>query len=253
MRRMDEVELEPVLAALRDALGDDLLGVYLHGSSVLGGLRRWSDLDLFVVSSGRLAHDQKRRLGDRLLAVSGMPPDRRPVEVTVVAASEVRPWRYPPTMELQYGEWLRAGFEAGHVEPPSGPHPDLALAVANVLQGNRCLVGPPPEKILDPIPPQDLADAMVADIPRLLDDLESDTRNVILTLVRIWDSLETGGIRSKDAAADRIAERLPEEHRAVVARARAIYLGDEEERWDDLMARVPPCATYLVAEIERLR
>ena len=46
--------------------------------------------------------------------------------------------------------------------------------------------------------------------------------------------------------------RLPEEHRAVLARARAIYLGDEEERWDDIKPRVRPHADHVVGEIERL-
>ncbi|MBM0238323.1 DUF4111 domain-containing protein [Micromonospora sp. ATA32] len=36
-----------------------------------------------------------------------------------------------------------------------------------------------------------------------------DTRNVILTLARIRTTLATGGIRSKDAAADFVLDRLP--------------------------------------------
>ena len=75
---------------------------------------------------------------------------------------------------------------------------------------------------------------MLEGIEPLLADLDDDTRNVVLTLARIWTTLGTGEFRSKDAAADWALERLPEEHRAVLARARAIYLGDEPERWDDL-------------------
>ena len=37
----------------------------------------------------------------------------------------------------------------------------------------------------------------------------------------------------------------------MLARARAIYLGDEPERWDDLAPRVRPHADYVVAEIEK--
>jgi hypothetical protein len=33
--------------------------------------------------------------------------------VTVVAQAQVRPWRYPPSFDLQYGEWLRERFENG--------------------------------------------------------------------------------------------------------------------------------------------
>jgi Domain of unknown function (DUF4111) len=173
------------------------------------------------------------------------------VELTVVVQSDVRPWRYPPRCEFQYGEWLRAEFERG-VMPAPQPNPDLAPLLTMVLLGNTPLFGPPPGEVLDPVPRDDLRRALVAGVPDLLADLEWDTRNVILTLARIWTTLATGVIRSKDAAAAWALERLPAEHRPVLARARAIYLGAEEERWDDLLPRVRPYADHVAGAIERL-
>lgn len=121
-----------------------------------------------------------------------------------------------------------------------------------VLLGNTPVLGPPPEVIFDPVPHDDLVRAIVGDIDALLGDLDSDTRNVILTLARIWSTIATGAICSKDAAADWALARLPDEHRAVLARARAIYLGDEEEGWDDIHPHLRPHADYVVAEINRL-
>jgi Aminoglycoside adenylyltransferase, C-terminal domain len=60
---------------------------------------------------------------------------------------------------------------------------------------------------------------------------------VIVTLARIWSTVATGAIRSIGDAADWALDRLPEEHRMALARARAIHLGHEEERWDDLQPR----------------
>ena len=54
-----------------------------------------------------------------------------------------------------------------------------------------------------------------------------------------------------DAAADWALARLPEEHRPVLARARGVYLGEEDERWDDLRPRLRPHADFVVQEIER--
>ena len=90
---------------------------------------------------------------------------------------------------------------------------------------------------------------MLDGIPGLLGDLESDTGNVILTLARIWTTMATGEIRPKDAAAEWAMARLPAEHRAVLALARAIYLGEEPERWDDLRPLVRPHADELVQHI----
>jgi hypothetical protein len=78
---------------------------------------------------------------------------------------------------------------------------------------------------------------MASAVDGILLDLENDTRNYLLTLARIWSTLVTGEIRSKDLAADWALERLPDEQRLVLERARAIYLGADEERWDDVVPR----------------
>ena len=168
--------------------------------------------------------------------------------MTVVVESDVRPWRYPPRQEFLYGEWLRDTYELGGAPQPE-PAPDLSILITMVLQGNAVLIGPPPAQLLDPVPHDDLIRGAVAGIPHLLSDLESDTRNVLLTLARIWTTLQTGQIRSKDAAAAWALEQLPPVHQPVLARARAMYLdGVDEERWADLPA-VRAHAEYVVQAI----
>lgn len=120
-----------------------------------------------------------------------------------------------------------------------------------VLLADAPLYGPPPADLLDPVPHEDLRRAIVAGVPELLGELDTDTRNVLLTLARIWTTLATGAIRAKDAAADWALPRLPAEHRHVLAHARAIYLGEADERWDHgTAAGVRACADFLVRAIE---
>jgi predicted nucleotidyltransferase len=255
VRRTPEGQLDQVLTLLRDVLGLDLVGAYLHGSAVLGGIRPRSDIDVLVVSKRGTTREEKRRLVERLLSISGdeSPGQPRPVELTIVVEAEIRPWRYPPSFDFHYGEWLRSEFESGNVEPwPTTTDPDLASLITMVLLGNTPLLGPPPAEVFDPVPRDDYVSAMVGDVQSLLDHLDSDTRNVILTLARIWSTVATDVIRSKDAAAEWVLARLPNEHQAVLACARAIYRGEEEERWEDLEARVRPHVDYVVGEIERL-
>ncbi|HUP32120.1 MAG TPA: aminoglycoside adenylyltransferase family protein [Gaiellaceae bacterium] len=253
----DEQQLERVVTLVRDVLDPDTSGAYLFGSALLGGLGPRSDLDVLVVSTRATTREKKRRLAEGLLGISGRSTSEgrwRRVEVTVVVASEVVPWRYPPRFDFQYGDWLRDEFERGDVEPwPTTVNPDLAALITMVLLGDTALLGPPPGEILDPVPPADLRRAVTDGIGGLLDDLESDTRNVILTLARIWGTVATGTIRSKDDAADWALARLPQQHRAPLVRARAIHLGEQDERWDDLRSRVGPHADTVAAEIRRLR
>ncbi len=201
-----------VVHLLREVLGADLLGVYLYGSAVLGGLRPHSDVDVFAVSRRTLRPSERRRLVGGVMEFSGRRAARgpaRPVELTIVTQADVRPWRYPPLRDFQYGEWLRDEYRQGMVSSPM-EDPDLASLITQVLQRGLALDGPPPDELLDPVPHEDLRRAIVAGVPDLLDELESDTRNVLLTLARIWMTLGTGEITSKDAAAQWAIARLPE-------------------------------------------
>ena len=245
-------QIEAVLGVVLDVLDGDALGVWLHGSAVHGGLRHRSDVDLLVASARATTPTERGALIRGLLRLSGRHAEGGParsLEVTIVVQPDVRPWRYPPPLELQYGDWWRREFEGGEPAPWTSPNPDLAVVLTGVLHGGLPLIGPPPGELLDPVPRADLDRAMLDTIPGLLADLEPDTANVVLTLARIWVTLDSGEIRPKDAAADWVLRRLPDEHRAVLERARAVYLGDADDRWDDLAARVGPHAEHVVREI----
>lgn len=248
-------QTDDVVRLVREVLGTNVIGLYLHGSAVLGGLRPLSDIDVFGVSIRTLTLEERRVLVDRIMPISGSrSPGGRPVELTVAVQSEVRPWRYPPQADFQYGEWLRSEYERGEL-PMATPSPDIAPLITMVLAGDRALFGPPPAEVLDPVPHDDLLHAILDGIPGVLADLDSDTRNVILTLARIWTTVATGTIRSKDAAADWALARLPDEHRPVLSHARAIYLGQEEEdngEWNDHLPQVRAHAACVVREIGRV-
>lgn len=149
--------------------------------------------------------------------------------------------------------------------PAPAVMPDLAPVITMALLGDTPLHGPPPARLLDPVPHEDLRRAIVAGVPELLADLESDTRNVLLTLARVWVTLATGTVTSKDAAASWALDRLPTRHRPVLARARSLYLGGRDglaepavsvapgsESWDGEMLEARAHADLVVRAIEQL-
>ncbi|WP_335935427.1 aminoglycoside adenylyltransferase family protein [Streptomyces sp. PTD5-9] len=248
-------QLERTVDLVRGVMGPGLLGTYLHGSAVLGGLAPASDLDVLAVTRRSLDERERRTLVEGLLEISGLTPTVRPVELTVVVQSEVRPWRFPPIGDFLYGEWLRDEFQAGGLPQP-GPMPDLALALTVTLAGDHPLTGPPPAELLAPVPHTDLVRASVEAIPELMADLNDDTRNVLLTLARVWTTLATGEIKTKDAAADWAMVRLPPEHRPVLEHARNLYLTChyQNEAWsEELKTQVRPHVNDVLTRIHHLR
>jgi hypothetical protein len=211
-----------------------------------------------VLASRSLDASEKRRIGDALLSISTWPlrldgerAGQRPLEVTIVAVPEVVPWRYPPRMELQFGEWLRRTFEAGDLDSAPAPSPDLAVLIESVRREARVLVGPPPRALLRAVPPADLAAAMLDGVDGLLAELETDTTNVLLTLARMWFTIETGELAPKDLAAEWGIARLAKDDRAILEHARAIYLGTEPAGWRESAARIGQVANRLAGQVRR--
>lgn len=254
---MDERDLEQldrVVGVIRSTLGDTVAGAYLFGSAVGSGLRPTSDLDVLVVVTRSPSDAERSALIAGLLPISGRGDpvrEARSVELTVVLGTAIRPWRYPPSIELQYGDWWRPEFERGE-RPWRSPEPDAALLIHQARAADHPLVGPPPAELLDPVPEADRRRAMLAGIPGLLAELDGDERNVLLTFARIWVSVATGQMVPKDVAAAWAGERAPVEHRAVLERARTMYLEGIADDWDGQLAAVRPCVDWIATEVDAL-
>jgi len=245
-------QLKDSLELLKMILGPDLLSVYLYGSSLVGGLQKYSDIDLLVVTNRATTSEEKTRLIANLLQISGiyMKSSKLPIEVTIVEKAVINPWQYPPHFDFQYGDWLRKSFEKGIIEPwLTYEMPDLALIVTQVLLKSQTLLGLEPEQLLAHVPYHDFMKAMLHDLNRLATDLEHDTRNVLLTYARIWSTLETNAIRSKPAAADWVINHLPKIYQPVMKRAKSICIGVENEYWDDIEVLIKSCADFMVDKI----
>lgn len=251
--RTDKLSIPPeamsALPLLKHRLGSSLAGVYLHGSAVTEGLRKRSDVDLLVVVSKALPASVRARLSADLMTVSGLypldPMGRRPLEVIVVRLADLERMPYPARAELVYGEWLRGALEGGAV-PRAETSPEFTLLLAQARREAVPLIGP---SIADMVPniPSDVIRRAIGDLlPELVESVEGDERNVLLTLARMWRTLTTGQFVSKNAAADWAGPQLSDQAAGTLALARDAYLGDGD---DDLHHR----RTEVTQTIEEIR
>ncbi|HHV8648246.1 TPA: AadA family aminoglycoside 3''-O-nucleotidyltransferase [Escherichia coli] len=231
-------QLSHARAVIERHLAATLDTIHLFGSAIDGGLKPDSDIDLLVTVSAAPNDSLRQALMLDLLKVSSPPGDGgtwRPLELTVVARSEVVPWRYPARRELQFGEWLRHDILSGTFEPAVLDH-DLAILLTKARQHSLALLGPSAATFFEPVPKEHFSKALFDTIAQwnAESDWKGDERNVVLALARIWYSASTGLIAPKDVAAAWVSERLPAEHRPLICKARAAYLGSED---DDLAMR----------------
>lgn len=227
-------EADAALSIVRKRLAESLVAVYLHGSAVAGGLRPRSDVDLLVVIDRPMTSEIRARLAADLLTVSGRypsdPEGRHPVELIVFLRTDLVAPPYPARSEFIYGEWLRHEYEAGQI-PEIVRDPELTLVLAQSRQEALPLFGPVASSLLPTIPRSDIRRATRDVLPSLIETLQGDERNVLLTLARMWRTAVTDEFVSKDVAADWAVARLPAIQAAVLADAREAYLKGRDENW----------------------
>jgi predicted nucleotidyltransferase len=232
-------QLDPLVEGIQRVLGANAVGAYLHGSAVLGGLKPRSDIDVIVVTERPLSEEERDGIVALLLELSGKP---RPIELDVV--------QLPARLDFHYFELNRPKFERGEREPwGDRAEADLASAITMALVGDTELFGPPPGDVFEPVPRADYRRSVTSYLSEVENDIEWDTRNVILTLARIWSAVATDDVHSKESAAVWALTRLPAEHQPVLERALGAYLGEPEPQWD--LDEVKAYAAHVMAEIER--
>ncbi len=245
-------EATQALEIILESLGSAVVGVYLFGSAVKGGLRINSDVDVLVVVNHRLPEITRRELVARLMLVSGKIGNTdsvRPLEVTVINRVDVVPWRYPPKNEFIYGEWLRDEIEQGLIPEPTYD-PDLAIVLNQVRSNSISLVGHNASEILDPVPMTDIRRAIMESLPGLIEGIKGDERNVILTLARMWLTAAVGEISPKDVAAEWAIPKLPKEQAALLDLARKAYRGEYVDKWEGLNSEVAVLVNHMKKSIE---
>jgi streptomycin 3"-adenylyltransferase len=246
-------QIDEVVAGLAEVLGDSLVGVYLHGSAVLGSFNvDLSDIDLLAVSSRKLTFDEKARIAALFSTVSARPAK---VEIHLLAEPEVRRWRHPLPFDFHWGESWREAFEANVADALSrqrAADPDLAAHLTVTLGHGVALVGPPPGELLPQVPWSDYVDALITDLTWALDSGRATALYRTLSPARIWATLATGEVHSKDSGAAWALEHLPADLSPVLAQALARYRGERAtfEPKEDELARY---AAHVVAEIGYLR
>ncbi|WP_323102395.1 GNAT family N-acetyltransferase [Intrasporangium sp. YIM S08009] len=205
--------LEDLARGLVDALGDVLVGVWVHGSLVAGDFTpARSDLDVLVA----LRHAPDDRTLATVAPVHASVEARHPAWVGRVEVE---------TVGMATVESLAAGGEptTGHVIMRISPGEALhllpathhrVLTWATVRERGRPLVGPPARDVLPAVAPEQLREALLAhvrDWPTWVDDMRpvGAQSYAVLSMCRAWCAVVEGEQLSKRAAAERFSASRP--------------------------------------------
>lgn len=222
-----------VVEIAEELFENQLIGIYLYGSAILGGLHPNSDVDVLLITNHEMPGEIRNELTKQLMTISGEVgcTQKRPLEVTVINQGDMIPWQFPPKCEYMYGEWLREEMEAGGIPQPYYD-PDIAILLQQARGYSVPLKGPKAMKLIPPIPISEIRKAMKDSLPGLVAGVRGDERNVLLTLARMWFTAATGEICPKDVASKWVLPKLPPDLAPLLEMAQNAYLGQCSDKWE---------------------
>jgi aminoglycoside adenylyltransferase-like protein len=190
--------LAAVAAGLGNVLGPALVGVYLHGSAVMGGWsRERSDVDVLAVTGRPLDPREKQVVAARLQHPSLSGPGAGLELSLVTAAVAVDPPWLPP-FELHVATGREIKVTDGAREPGDA---DLILSFALCRRSGHAVAGPPPAEVFAEPPRPWLLERSAEELRWALRHPTSFAYRV-LTACRAWRLLEEDVLDSKVGAGE---------------------------------------------------
>jgi predicted nucleotidyltransferase len=190
----------------RAALGEKLVGVYLHGSAALGDfLRGQSDIDVVAVSDGPLTDQEAGAVVERLSSES-LPCPARGLELHVVDRNTLEEALDPPPFELHIATTRSAGPDRVVAGPGRGGDPDLVMHFAVLREHGVALLGPPATDIFPPVARTRLVRAFASELRWALEHASPTYQ--VLNACRAWRFSEENVLSSKLSGGEWARERV---------------------------------------------
>ena len=224
----------------KEILRDNLVGVYLHGSSVMGCFNpQKSDIDLIIVVDQPLSDSTKRKYMDMVAAANAMGPAKG-IEMSIVLREVCKPFVYPTPYELHFSaghlDWYRDDPD-DYIRRMNGTDRDLAAHFTIINKRGRCLYGAPIEDVFAEVPSSDYMDSIWFDVEGAAEEITEYPLYLTLNLARVLAYKEGGLVLSKKEGGEWALQHLPSEYRPLITNALREYTENAESVYDDALAK----------------
>ena len=230
----------------KEILRDNLVGVYLHGSLVMGCFNpQKSDIDLIIVVEQPLTDTVKRAYIEMTVEHNALGPAKG-IEMSIVLREVCKPFVYPTPYELHFSaghlEWFEEAPDE-YIREMNGTDKDLAAHFTIINKRGKCLYGAPIEDVFAEVPSVDYMDSIWFDVEGAAEEITEYPMYLILNLARVLAYKQEGLVLSKKEGGDWALGRLPAEYRPLIADALREYSENAEVVYDDVLAkRYAECA-----------
>lgn len=242
--------LDSFVQESRDILGDNLTGIYLHGSAAMGCFNGdKSDLDLLVVIKEGISDRVKRQYMDMTTALNAKAPAKG-LELSIVREEVCRPFVYPTPFELHFScahlNWYKTNPE-DYIEKMKGTDKDLAAHFTVIYHRGKVLYGKEIRDVFSEVSRQDYLDSILYDIENAEEEIARDPVYMTLNLCRALAYKKEGFILSKAEGGEWGKANVPEKYAALIEAAMEEYRQSVPMEADELLAK--EYAGYMLEQV----
>ena len=234
----------------KEILQDNLVGVYLHGSAVMGCYNpAKSDIDLIVVVKESIEDSVKSTFMDMVIDLNEKGPAKG-IEMSIVKRCVCKPFVYPTPFELHFSvahlNWYRK-VPDDYVSKMKGEDKDLAAHFTIINHRGKCLYGASIKDIFADVPVQDYIDSIWNDIAEAEEEITDNPLYIILNLARVLAYIRDGLVLSKKEGGEWALKNVHVKYHSLIQDALIEYAEDRNIFYDTNLAK--DYAKYMVGEI----
>ena len=210
----------------KDILKENLVGIYLHGSSVMGCFNpEKSDIDLIIVVDDKMSDITKKAYMDMIVDLNSYAPAKG-IEMSIVRKEVCDPFVYPTPFELHFSamhlKWYKDNPE-DYILKMNGTDKDLAAHFTIIGKRGKCLFGLPIEDVFAVVPKADYLDSIWNDIVEAPEEITGNTMYLTLNLARVLAFAKDGLVLSKKEGGEWGLKNVPEEYHSLIEDALSEY------------------------------
>jgi len=211
--------LSDISKQYRQLLGDNLIGIYVHGSIAFGCFN-WnrSDIDFIVVVDTPLTQSTKQQLLKVLENLRHQSPPKG-FEMSVVLRKYCETFVYPTPYELHFSNNAPNDYNTSQ----NGDY-DLAAHFTVISNVGITLCGEPINKIFGDVPKQDYLDSIRKDVESAKDEVICNPIYIILNLCRVFAYIKESLVLSKEQGGQWGLLNLPPQYTKLVSSAMDNYV-----------------------------
>jgi len=241
-----------IIENYKTILNDNLVGIYLHGSYVMGGFNpNISDIDFLVVLEEDIDDSVKKNLINVLLENDKYSPAKG-LEMSIMKVSDTLSPSKPTPFVLHYSNYHKPKYIKEPDYICSGEDdPDLLAHLTIIKSRGICVHGTPIKNVFGFVPIQYYLDAIMYDIDDARNGIDDLHEYYVLNLCRSLYYLKEGAISSKAEGGEWAKNNLPYRFMNLIQEALNKYSGNDYI-WNINNHHTNEFLNYMFNEIDKL-